>query len=388
MRIEINTNGEESVAALQNGLSSLHTNINSTIESLQNTRRKINNITGGIGNLSDAVNNIQARIRAEESKRDAVEVLFRETGSFISNTISTDLQVAEFVNVNQEKFFNTYTWLKPPVEKEKSWWEKFVDGWNSFWGNVGEVVSSIIEGIVEFVKEHAVELIVGAIAIVVGAAIIALTGGAAAAFFPALLAGLKVAAISAVVGGVLSSIIAFFSGGNILSAFGDGFASGFMWGGIFFAVNSAVSAIQTFKYMNADIPKTKFDNASKLQKKFSSHAKDFGIQGNWNSASGQAFQDAIQNHINSAPEIYRTLFRGQEVYAYINPKTSLLVYTDLEGSFISGWSLNAEQLLFHRMNGKLLYGGVFAKISEIINNITSRSFLGGIFGGFTAGKMK
>ena len=76
------------------------------------------------------------------------------------------------------------------------------------------------------------------------------------------------------------------------------------------------------------------------------------------------------------------------MYAYINPKTSLLVYTDLEGSFISGWSLNAEQLLFHRMNGKLLNGGVFAKISEIINNITSRSFLGGIFGGFTAGKMK
>ena len=241
MRIEIYTNGGESVSSLQNGLSSLHTNINSTIESLQNIRRKINNITGGIGNLSGAVNNIQARIRAEELKRDAVEVLFRETGSFISNTISTDLQVAEFVNVNQEKFFNTYTWLKPPVEKEKSWWEKFVDGWNSFWGDVGEALSSVVEGVVEFVKEHAVELIVGTVAIVAGAAIIALTGGAAAAFLPALLAGLEAAAISALTSGVISSVFALLTGENVLEAFGDGLASGFMWGGIFVGISSAIA---------------------------------------------------------------------------------------------------------------------------------------------------
>lgn len=246
MRIEILSNGIGSVSSLQNSLSGLHTDINSTIESLQGVKKKLNNITGGAGNLSGAVNSIQRRINTEEAKLASVAQLSQKTNTFLSNTIAADTQVAAMVAQNQQKFFNEYTWLRPVAEEEKSWWEKFVDGWNDFWGDVGEALKSAWEGIVSFVKEHAVELIIGAIAIVVGAAIIALTGGAAAAFIPALLAGLKAAAISALISGTISSVIALLTGGDVLAAFGDGLASGFMWGGIFFVASSAFSAIRTW----------------------------------------------------------------------------------------------------------------------------------------------
>ena len=244
MRIEILSNGSGSISSLQNGLSNLHTDIGATIDSLRGAQRKLNNITGGVGNLSGAVSSLQARINNEELKLASVQNFAQKTSTFISNTISTDAQVASLVAQNQEKFFDRYTWLRPNV-KEKSWWEKFVDGWNDFWGDVGEALKSAFEGIVEFVKEHAVELIIGAVAIVVGAAIIALTGGAAAAFIPALLAGLKAAAISALVGGAISGVIALLTGGDFLSAFGDGLAQGFMLGGIFFAISSSISAIRS-----------------------------------------------------------------------------------------------------------------------------------------------
>lgn len=120
MRIEINANGIGSVSSFQNGLSKLHTDINSTIESLQNTQRKINNITGGVGNLSSAVSSLQNRIRTEENKLSAVERFYQKTNAFISNTISTDSKVANLVKVNQENFFNTYTWLRPSMEEKKA----------------------------------------------------------------------------------------------------------------------------------------------------------------------------------------------------------------------------------------------------------------------------
>lgn len=241
LRIELFSNGNGSVATFQKGVTNLHSDINATIDSLRGVQKKMNNITGGVGNLSGAVASIQSRITVEENKLAAVEQLSQKTSTFISNTITTDAQVANLVNQNQDKFFNAYTWLRPSVEEEKSWWEKFVDGWNNFWGDVGEAVKNVLYGIIEYVKEHAVEFIIGAVAIVVGAAIIALTGGAAAAFIPALLAGLKAAAISAIISGAISSFIALLDGGNVLEAFGDGLASGFKWGGILSLASSAIA---------------------------------------------------------------------------------------------------------------------------------------------------
>ena len=241
MRIELFSNGNGSIASFQKSLSNLHSDINTTIDSLRGVQKKMNNISGGIGNLSEAVANIQSRITAEENKLAAVERLSQKNSTFINNTLTTDAQVANLVNQNQKKFFNKYTRLRPSVEEEKSWWERFVDGWNDFWGDVGETVKNVLHGIIEYAKEHAVEFIIGTVAIVVGAAIIALTGGAAAAFVPALLAGLKAAAISALISGAISSVMALIEGGDILEAFGDGLASGFKWGGYLVCASSAIA---------------------------------------------------------------------------------------------------------------------------------------------------
>lgn len=241
MRIEITVSGEQSITTLQNSISSLHTDIDSTIAELQNVKNKMECITGGVGTLSGAVNSLKKRIGTDESKLNDIEVFSQKTSAFISNTILTDAQVAAVVNVNQEKFFDTHVWLRPSVGEEKSWWDRFVDGWNGFWGDAGKVIDSAVGGIVDFVKEHAVELAVGTAAVVAGAAIVALTGGTAAAFMPTLWAGLNVAAASSLTSGIISSATALVTGENVLEAFGDGLAGGFMWGGIFAGASSFVA---------------------------------------------------------------------------------------------------------------------------------------------------
>ncbi len=55
----------------------------------------------------------------------------------------------------------------------------------------------------------------------------------------------------------------------------------------------------------------------KLQHEFK-HAGDFGVKGNWNKATGEAYKNAIQNHINTATDIYKSTYRGQDVHVYIN----------------------------------------------------------------------
>jgi hypothetical protein len=80
-----------------------------------------------------------------------------------------------------------------------------------------------------------------------------------------------------------------------------------------------------------------------LQKKFK-HAKDFGVQGNYNANTAQQFQQAVQTHVNSAGNqvIYGT-YRGKQVIHHYNPQTGLNVITDRAGNFIGGWKLNPAQ---------------------------------------------
>ena len=124
--------------------------------------------------------------------------------------------------------------MKP--ECEKSRWKKFKDGCKK----VGE-----------WCKNHGKELVIGAICIVIGAFLTVLTGGSFLA------AGFKAAAMAGFISGgisVISSlIVSIFSGdsfktilGKVLRSFVDGFASGFMWGGIFAGGAQTISAILKF----------------------------------------------------------------------------------------------------------------------------------------------
>jgi hypothetical protein len=81
-----------------------------------------------------------------------------------------------------------------------------------------------------------------------------------------------------------------------------------------------------------------------LQSKFG-HAVDFGISGPWNKGAAEAFEAALQSHVDDAATmIIKGTYRGQEVVHFVNPSTGLNVMKGIDDAFISGWRLSAEQL--------------------------------------------
>ncbi len=246
VRININAGGSGSVAAVQTKFDLLYYSIEDTIEDLRSLNRRINNVNGGPHNLNDAVSGVDKRIQTECAKKDNLETTAQQFNTFLNNATAVDTSVAQNVKQNQKTFYKDFPWLRPQdVNAEPSFWEQLANSWNEFWGDVGDWICNLVTNIVEWVKEHAVEIIVGLVCIVVGAVLTYLTGGA---FLAALLAGLKAAAISGLIGGAISGVLALFTGGDFWDAFGDGFASGFMWGGIFSAISSAISAIRGFMH--------------------------------------------------------------------------------------------------------------------------------------------
>ncbi len=90
-----------------------------------------------------------------------------------------------------------------------------------------------------------------------------------------------------------------------------------------------------------------------LQKKFK-HAEDFGVSGNYSPANSKKFDEAIQNHLNApgTKEISGT-YRGNPVTFNTDPKSGLTVIQNPNGSFLSGWKLNPQQLQHVLKDGKL-----------------------------------
>lgn len=83
-----------------------------------------------------------------------------------------------------------------------------------------------------------------------------------------------------------------------------------------------------------------------LQHEFSSHAPDFGVTGNWNNANADAFRQAIQNHIATAPQAILGTFRGTiPVTHYFDPATDLWVAVDQSNTFVAGWKLYPSQVV-------------------------------------------
>ncbi len=103
-------------------------------------------------------------------------------------------------------------------------------------------------------------------------------------------------------------------------------------------------------------PKVATTSTSQLQKKFK-HAGDFGVAGNPNKANLEAFDNAIQSHLQSpGTQKIAGTYRGDPVNIHVDPTTGLAVITDPAGNFISGWKLSAQQL-WHVLNGGKLGGG-------------------------------
>lgn len=99
-----------------------------------------------------------------------------------------------------------------------------------------------------------------------------------------------------------------------------------------------------------DPPPNNFPSDKKVQKKYSAHAKDFGLtddQGNplpWNKANGDKFRQAVDDHINDpATKHYDGYYRGDPAILDYNPETGLVVVRSPSGDFISGWKASAQQ---------------------------------------------
>ena len=236
MRLSILGNGGGSVGQLQANVNTLHDRISDTINALKRVKVKLDevpSVPGEASGLEYASSNLRGRISAEENKLESVKTTAAKIDTFLENTIETDRQVGVILRQNQEEFFNDNPWLRPVETEEKSWWEKLIEDLKDFMKSVGEKIKQALAGLWAWMKEHAVELIIGTIAIIVGAVIAAyLTGFTLAAFAAALLAGLKVAILAALVDGLISGLFALFTGEDFWSAFGDGFADGYMWGGL------------------------------------------------------------------------------------------------------------------------------------------------------------
>jgi hypothetical protein len=91
-----------------------------------------------------------------------------------------------------------------------------------------------------------------------------------------------------------------------------------------------------------------------LQSKFK-HASDFGIQGSYNRDRAEQFARVLQAHV-AAPStrVIHGTFRGRLlVVLYVDPDTGLVVMTDPDNNFLSGWRLSGRQLIHVLQRGTL-----------------------------------
>ena len=167
------------------------------------------------------------------------------------------------------------------------------------------------------------------------------------------------AALSAAVNSSSESLDAFATDFNEQGSWGTvaATAGGMVGGG---AYGYALSAQNTYcastspsskasSSGKAALPETRF-KTEKLQHEFK-HAGDFGIKENWSASAGAQYKQAIQSHINSATDIFKSSYRGADVYVYYNNVTGIGTYTDLSGNYIGGWKFSENQVGFHFANG-------------------------------------
>lgn len=237
MRIEICGGIGGAVASYQNKLDRLYDRIDDTIEALQNVNRKISDVNGNLNNnLYSAQADINSRIRAEKTKRESVSQLQRESAEFFDNTVSTDKRVAEAIMQNERNFYEKHPHLAPKGIEKGAVWNWILEKWEGFC-NTAE---NIWNGIVEFVKEHAVQLIVGAVALAITAVITFLSCGTLAPMIPVVIGILKGMLGSA----LFSATISIFTDGDIWGGFLDGVADGFMFGSIGVLVFRIVNVVK------------------------------------------------------------------------------------------------------------------------------------------------
>lgn len=170
-------------------------------------KAKLNAASGHVGNglvAQNAAALLSSRLNDATIKKTNWDTTIRNRVISLERTgYQTDNAVAQMVADSQIAFFNTYTWLRPEVETSSFW-----DGWNEFWGGVGETLSNAWQGIKDFFTNSAIfQIIVSGLEIVAGVVVIAV-GGIGAILSAGTATPLSIAAIA---GGL--AMIAHGSGG-------------------------------------------------------------------------------------------------------------------------------------------------------------------------------
>lgn len=257
MRIEILSHGGGSIVQTNRSINNLYDSISDTISELTRVNTKLEtdikggiySVTGGTSYLALASSKIASRISSEQSKLAAVSQLSTDVSAFFENTIEIDKQVANTVKTNEKDFFDKNPDLKPTNYRFESWWDKITDWFSNTWDAIEDAIEKCVFAVIDFIKNHAVQLIVGTVFLVLGAVLVAFTAGTGAAFLGAFLAalaeGFVSVLISSLISALISSVIALIFGGDVKSAFSDGLADGYMFGGIFFCLGKVFNIVKS-----------------------------------------------------------------------------------------------------------------------------------------------
>lgn len=245
MEIVIQSNGSSSVSLLRSRIKTLKSDINDTISQLKRINNGLSNINGPVNNnILCATNGINARIHSEEQKKNAISEIDRMIKTFVDNAVAIDKSIAQKIKQNEHAFYNKYPWHKPSIIPRKKSWENPFEKGREFLRYIGNKLKDAWTGIVSFVKEHAVELIIGTAFVAIAILLTFLSGGT---FLAAVFAVFKSVGISMLVNSAISSSIALITGGDVKKAFFDGLASGYMFGAIFASLSAGVKFYQAIR---------------------------------------------------------------------------------------------------------------------------------------------
>lgn len=193
IRIE---NGFGGTTNLMSMLNQFKTRQNNMAGAFATVKRKTNNASGGVGNMAAPLQSIEARIRREEKRREALDQVATGISDFLALTEKVDREVAKKLEQNSAAFYNKYPHLNA---KDQSLIDKILAGFKQF----TEYVDDLKKSIKKFWEKNKSKIIVTLIIVV--CAVITIAGIIIAG--PAALVGLLSACGLAAYAATISMVV-------------------------------------------------------------------------------------------------------------------------------------------------------------------------------------
>lgn len=163
IRIE---NGFGGTTNLMSMLNQFKTRQNNMAGAFATVKRKTNNASGGVGNMVAPLQSIEARIRREEKRREALDQVATGISDFLALTEKVDREVAKKLEQNSAAFYSKYPHLKA---KDQSLIDNILAGFKKF----GEWLDDLKKSIKKFWEKNKGKIIVTLIIVVCAALTIA-----------------------------------------------------------------------------------------------------------------------------------------------------------------------------------------------------------------------